>query len=223
MNIRNVRAIVWDLDGTLLDSFHISEKIIEDITQETERPMPSLETRLRHYHGSLEDTLTNTLDLNEEELEPILNSFLQKQDELYKQDVEKHLYKDALSLCRRAHETGIIQLLITNRDHNGRGSASPRAIVDATELKKYLNEIICGDEAEFRKPDARSLEDWMKKRNLKPENLLIIGDQFVDAHLAKNVAARALLIKRNDEIPHLQNDDHPDLLIVDNLDDVSFD
>ncbi len=223
MNIKNVKAIVWDLDGTLLDSFHISEKIMEEITDETGREMPSLETRLRHYHGSLQDTLKNTLRLDEKELIPILDSFLKKQDELYKVDIEGHLYKDALMLCRQAHNKGIIQLLITNRDHKGRGSASPRAIVSASVLKDYLDDIICGDESEFRKPDGRSLTEWMKRNDIKPDNLLVVGDQFVDAQLAKNVGAKALLVKRNKSIPHLQEDKNRDLFIVDDLAEVVLD
>lgn len=57
MRIENVKGIIWDLDGTLLDSFGIFEQIITDVVQESGHTMPSHEYMLSNFHGSLEETV----------------------------------------------------------------------------------------------------------------------------------------------------------------------
>ncbi len=65
-------------------------------------------------------------------------------------------------------------------------------------------------------------EDWLNKHSINPDSLLVIGDQHVDAELAVNLGARALLVRRNGDIPHLDELDpkHDKLIIVDDLHDV---
>ena len=222
MKINNVQAIIWDFDGTLLDSFHVNEDILREITSETGREMPSLETRLKNYHGSLKDTLINTLSLSEDETDTVLESFLKKQDKLYQTEINSHLYKDALGLARVASEKDITQLVVTNRDHEDRGAASPRSIIANTELGKYVDEIICGDETQYRKPDSRVLGEWTISNSINPGDLLIIGDQFVDAQFASNLGARALIVKRSINTPYLDNNDSKDVTIVESLDKVEL-
>jgi len=219
MQLNNISTIIWDLDGTLIDSFDISEEILLEITSETGLSMPSRKTRLLHYHGTLDETLKNTLGLSDEDLAPVLKSFLKKQDKLYEGDVNSHLYQDAVSLAKRAGKSGITQIVLTNRSHKDRGLASPKSIIANSVMANYIEDVICGDEVEFRKPDGRSLDKWLQNNNINKKNILVIGDQFVDAKLAENIGANALLVKRNEEIPHL-NDDK--VLLVESLDEISF-
>ncbi len=61
MKIENVEGIVWDLDGTLLNSFGIFEQIITDVVQESGHDMPTREYMQLNYHGSLEDTIQKNI------------------------------------------------------------------------------------------------------------------------------------------------------------------
>lgn len=78
---------------------------------------------------------------------------------------------------------------------------------------------------EYRKPDKRSVIDWMERHQLASNQILVVDDQFVGAQLALNINARALLIKRNGDIPHLDtltHHNHDNIFVVDNLDDVEL-
>lgn len=226
MTIENVKGVVWDLDGTLLDSFGIFEQVIAAVVEESGHTMPTHEHMLRNFHGSLEETVQRILGIDSaRELDDTITSFLAKQEHHYSDDLEAHLFKDASILAQKAAKRGIHQLLVTNRAHEGRGTASPRAIIAATVLADCIHEVYPGDEVEYRKPDGRSVGDWLKRYQLTPGNVVVIGDQFVDAQLALNLGTRAILIKRNGDIPHLDtltDHDDADVIIVDSLEDIEL-
>lgn len=226
MRVENVKGLVWDLDGTLLDSFGIFEQIITDVVAESGHKMPTHEFMLSNYHGSLEDTVQNILGIDSaQELDEIITSFLAKQEHHYAGDLETHLFKDASTLAQKAATQGIHQALVTNRAHEGRGAASPRFIIAATVLADCIHEVYPGDEVEFRKPDKRSLGDWIERNQLLPTEVVVIGDQFVDAQFALNVGSRAIIVKRNGDIPHLDTIKHKnlnDVMVVDGLDKIEL-
>jgi len=62
----------------------------------------------------------------------------------------------------------------------------------------------------YRKPDQRCVDDWIEKHSLQPHELLVVGDQFVDAQLALNIGAQAVLVARDGEIPHLEKLVYPE-------------
>jgi phosphoglycolate phosphatase-like HAD superfamily hydrolase len=222
----NVKAAIWDLDGTLLDSVGIFEQVIADVAAESGQLMPSNQDILDNYHGSLDETLGRILSIDSADLlHKTVALFLEKQLRHYANDLNTHLFEDAVSLARRASEIGVDQLVITNRDHRGLGNASPRFIVASTVLTEYINEVFPGDEVAYRKPDRRSVGNWIEQRQLNPEEILVLGDQFVDAQLALNIGARAVLIKRNGSIPHLHkltHENHASISVVDSFDHIAL-
>ncbi len=127
-----------------------------------------------------------------------------------------------MNLAQQAALMGISQFIVTNRKHTGSGPASPHSIIAASDvMANCIDEIHCGDEVVVNKPDPRVVEGWFDKHNIASENLLVIGDQEVDAHLAINLGARAILISRHpEEFPHSL--EHKDVLIVENLHDIKL-
>lgn len=226
MRVENVRGIIWDMDGTLLDSFGIFEQILVDVARQNGYTVPTNEHMHKNYHGTLEETLRRVLNINQPtKLDAAKQSFLDYQVKHYADDINSHLFKDAVNLARAAAKLDIRQLVVTNRAHKGRGLASPKAIVANTELSDYILEVYAGDEVTHNKPDKRSTGNWLEKNGLSPEHVVVIGDQFVDAQLAINTGARAILINRSGTIPHIEthgHDNHDSVFIVDSLSEVEL-
>lgn len=221
MTFDNIAAIAWDLDGTLLDSYGIYKQILSEVADEHGHQLPSDEVIMKNFHGHLDASIKASLGLEtDEEVAKAYERFLERQEGHYDNDIEAHLFNDAIQLAQQAAEQGIPQIIVTNRYHEGRGSASPRAIVAATALADCINEIRCGDEVEFGKPDARSIGDWVEELKIPSEQLLVIGDQHVDAELAVNLGARALLVGRNGDIPHLRKFEPGQGTVVESLHDI---
>jgi phosphoglycolate phosphatase-like HAD superfamily hydrolase len=224
MKIGNIKGIVWDMDGTLFDSFSTFENIISDVVKDSGHEMPSRESILENYHGSLEEILQKILGIGSAtELEKVIEIFTQKEAGYYNDDLESQLFKDAVMLASHAGELGIHQLVVTNRENKNGGTSSPKHIIAATTLAGYIHEVNAGDEVDFRKPDSRSMGDWIERYNLSPDKVIVIGDQYVDAQLAINIGARAILVQRNGSIPYLDSlTDPSSVTIVKSLEEIEF-
>ena len=199
--VDNIETIIWDLDGTLLDSFGIFNELVAEIFPRHEFGIPTLDTLQQHYHGTLEESIAGAAGLMSSDplVGKIVAEFLSEQDSHYAV-VEHHLMPDALSLVRRAATHAVKQVIVTSRAHEGRMRASPRHIVAHSSLQPYIDDVICGDDSQHRKPSLAVVEGL----SLAPDTTLVIGDQFVDAELAHNLGARAVLVNRHGSLAHAE-------------------
>jgi len=151
-----VQTIIWDLDGTLLDSFGIYQDCLNSALRKNGHPEASEHVLRHNHHGTLEDSIANVLrdmhqTVNEEQLAAIIKDFFVL-DNAYIKDVDHHLYKDAIELAERLHRAGKQQIIVTNRAHGtDRQNASPRTMVQNSQrLGKLIDHILCGDDSEHR-------------------------------------------------------------------------
>jgi len=196
-----VDTIIWDLDGTILNSLEISIVIWQSVLTQHGFSMPSEVEVSNNYHGSLEDTARGLApSASDDQIRQLLDDFL-KIDNTSIKDADRHLYEDAVDLSRRAHTKGLRQILVTNRAHGvDRGNASPRTLIEGSRLSDYIDKVICGDEVAERKPSKNVIADILMEGS-KP---IVIGDQFVDAQFAVNLGCSAILVNRHsDKTNHL--------------------
>ncbi|MDB5170109.1 MAG: putative phosphoglycolate phosphatase [Candidatus Saccharibacteria bacterium] len=222
--LNGVKLVIWDLDGTLIDSYGVYAAILKEAAELSGLAMPDEQTLRHNFHGSLDQTLKDSLNMVDgEAFTKLLNDFLTVQENYY-QKPEEHLHLDALRLAEQLTAKQVYQVVVTNRAHVGRGNASPRRLVSLSSLKNHINEIICGDDTTYGKPDARVLDALEQASGLQGSEIVVIGDQFVDAQLAQNLGGQAIIVNRGDEpVPHLAElgDDTPFLEVVSSLDEVS--
>lgn len=218
----NIKTLIWDFDGTLIDSFEIYVGVLGEAIAKSGLDMPERSVLLTNFHGSLEDSIMMALQLNDGIVfDTIMTDFLEIQKTYYEHPND-HLFADGLDLVRRAHKAGLQQIIVSNRAHIERGVASPRHLVENSELAGKIEYIVCGDEVEYRKPDARAMDKAIRDLGLDLSTCLVIGDQFVDAQLAHNLAIDAVLVDRAGEgIAHLNTlHDDAQYSIVSSLHDV---
>jgi HAD superfamily hydrolase (TIGR01549 family) len=193
-NFSDISTIIWDLDGTLLDSLGILEEGLAKVLPSYGWAVPSHDVMLDNFHGSLEESINNALGgVGANELQIIVQDFLVVQDKEY-ETVEHHLFPDAVDLARRAHGQTIRQILVTNRAHEGRLKASPRHIVAHSSLRDYIDLVICGDDSQHRKPYPAVLGEYAAM--IDASSVLVVGDQHVDAEFAHNIGARVVIVDR---------------------------
>ena len=152
-----------------------------------------------NYHGSLRDTLQSTLGaFGEQELKNIECDFVAAQEPLY-ESVAAHIFPDALALADRAHARGKQQVIVTNRGHQGRARASPRSIVERSELRRLISHVICGDDSAYQKPDPAVLGGLGGA--IVGAETVVIDDQHVGSKFARRLGAAAILVCRNGSLP----------------------
>ena len=202
-NLSEYETILWDLDGTLLDSFGVYQEVLAEVLPKHDLQIPTEAVLRNNFHGSLDDSISNALGgLNEAQLAAVVEGFLEVQNDHY-EVVEHHLFDDALQLARKLGALGAFQVIVTNRAHIGRLNASPRSIVENSSLKALIGRVICGDDSEHRKPHVAVVDDLIQEGELVPNKTLVIGDQFVDALFARNLGADAVVVQRHEELAHL--------------------
>ncbi len=189
------QTILWDLDGTLLDSFGAYREALTEILPGYGRPVPSEEVLLSNFHGSLEDALKGVMGVVEpDELQKIIGSLWRVQNRQF-QLIEHYLCPDAMDLARHADQLDLRQIVVTNRDRAGGQLASPCSIVERSELKRYISHIVCGNDSEHRKPNPAVLNTLAA--DIDPSRTVVVGDQHVDAEFALYLGAMAVIVSRN--------------------------
>ena len=169
----------------------------------------------------MRDTFQGTLGaLVEQELNAIERDFVAAQEPLY-ESAAARIFPDALAM--RAHARGKQQIIVTNRGHHGRGRASPRSIVERSELRRLIRHVICicADDSAFQKPDPNVLGELGK--SIVRAETVVIDDQYVGSRFARNLGATAILVCRSGLLPSRMDeveDWQRDTRIVRTLDEV---
>lgn len=209
----DIQTIIWDLDGTFLDSFGIYRNCLNEVLRKLGRPEINEQIFRNNHHGFIEDSIANVLreagqTTAKAELAEIIREFYVL-DNAYITDVDCHLFEDAVDLAEQAHKTDKRQLVVTNRPHDtDRGNGSPRNLVANSRLRDFVSDVLCGDDSEFRKPYREFLEARFGSDLAELGKIIVIGDQFVDAEFAHNIGCDAILVTRADRITHLERLDN---------------
>lgn len=205
MVVLSAKGVVWDLDGTLLDSFKLQEDVLTEVLQRRGIAVPAHEVFVNHYHGRLRDSIQGISGVEGALLEAIYDEFIQSEERHYVHP-NGLFYPDAIDLLGRNHAAGLKQIIVSNRPHYNDGRlGSPRNLVKRKPLLNLVDAVVCGDDNDFHKPDARLLDEAERNLGLERSELVVIGDQFVDVELAHNLGVHVVLVLRTDEgIPHLE-------------------
>lgn len=180
-----IKAIVIDLDGTLLDTakdlaFAANKMLLE--LGKPELPLVTIQSFIgKGIQKLVKRTLTNSL---EEEPDPELFS---KALPIYERNYRENLYThsrpypgvvDGLNAFKK---DGFKLACITNK-----AEAFTLPLLRATNLLHYFEIVLSGDTLPKKKPDPLPLLHACNHFQIKPCELLLIGDSLNDA-----IAARA--------------------------------
>ena len=107
-------SVVWDLDGTIIDSMGVFEDVIGRVAAGYNLAPPDHDMVARNYHGSLSQTIDVVMGgLDSDTLQRVVVDFLKLQDESY-EAIEHHIFPDSLELMRWFSANGITQgILLT--------------------------------------------------------------------------------------------------------------
>jgi phosphoglycolate phosphatase len=205
----SLRLIVFDLDGTLIDSrADLVASVNATLAHLGRHPLP--DAVIASYIGDGVQMLVRRAlgDPEHEEIVTDAVSFFLTYYRVHKLD-HTYVYEgvlDALAAIARALPDTSIAVL-TNKPVR-----PSEEICAALRLAPHCFRIYGGNSFETKKPDPLGLETLMREAGATPEQTLMIGDSDVDVLTARNAGA-SVIGCRFGLAPHSLADAPPDCLV----------
>lgn len=180
-----IRLIVFDLDGTLIDSRRDLANAVNGMLRAMKRPLLP-ESVIAEYVGDGAGMLVRRA-LGDPDDESLVADGLEQFLICYRAHMLDHTYvyegvfaaleelKTALDGSERKFA------VLTNKPVN-----PSRAICDALGLSKYFFQIYGGNSFATKKPDPEGLNALMREAGVRSHETVMIGDSVVDVLTARN-------------------------------------
>ena len=180
MKVKPPLFVIFDLDGTLIDSDATVIEIINQIRVEQFLD-PLLDHEIRPFLANggthlIKNTITNTNC--EEKNTQILNLLRTKYFNMNTRDC---LYPDVHNALKRLITHHFQLFLCTNK-----ANFLVRKILKDLHLHNYFTRIIADGDLDTRKPNSENFFACLEGLEFELNKCIIIGDSAIDMELAKN-------------------------------------
>lgn len=176
-------VFIWDLDGTLLDSYEAILSGIEETFAQFSIPYDKEKVRGFILKFSVQDLLERVAEERKLDVE-VLNQV--RAQSLSEKNAQVVLMPGAREVLAWADEAGIQQFVYTHKGDNA------FAILRDLGLESYFKEILTSQSGFARKPSPEAATYLLDKYQLDPENTYYIGDRTLDVEFAQNSGIRSI-------------------------------
>ncbi len=187
MTQQSIKFIVFDLDGTLLDSVPDLAVAADQAVRALGFPSVS-EEQVRDYVGNGADvligrSLSQSLTINPDLTDKVRAEARVLFDDFYEQSGHKlsHLYPTVKETLEELHQAGFTMAIVTNKP-----SKFVPHILEQHGIAQYFVDVLGGDAFPEKKPNPVALNWLMNKHQLQPSDMLMVGDSKNDILAAKN-------------------------------------
>lgn len=182
--MKRYQLIVFDWDGTLMDSTAAIVRAIQAASRDLGLPVPP-DRQARHVIGlGLVDALGMAVpELPEERYPEMVERY---RHHYLSRDHELVLFDGITQLIEELAEAGFLLAVATGKSRHG----LDRALLHSG-LGHYFHATRCADEC-HSKPHPQMLEELMEELETSPEQTLMIGDTSHDLLMASNAGVGAL-------------------------------
>jgi phosphoglycolate phosphatase len=183
---KRFELLVFDWDGTLLDSAGAIVGAIKAACRDLDLPEPSDERALHVIGLGLGEALRHAVpDLPERRYPQMVDRY---RYHYLSKDNELCLFDGAVELIVELDQAGFLLAVATGKSRLGLDRA-----LNASGLGAYFQSSRCADEC-FSKPHPQMLEELMAEFAVLPERTLMIGDTTHDLLMARNAGVASLAV-----------------------------
>ena len=176
-------TFIWDLDGTLLDSYEAILAGIEETYRQFSLPYDKKEVREFILKYSVQDLLEQVA--KERGLDVGLLNQVRAQS-LAEKNAQVVLMPGAREVLAWADQQGIQQFVYTHKGDNA------FTILRDLGLESYFTEILTSQSGFSRKPSPEVATYLLDKYELNPRTTYYIGDRTLDVEFAQNSGIQSI-------------------------------
>ena len=192
-------TFIWDLDGTLLDSYEAILAGIQETYEQFDLPYDREEVRNFILRYSVKDLLVRDADqhgLDSEELNRLRATSLKEKN------TQIPLMDGAREILAWTAEQGIQNFVFTHKSDNAFQVLTDLGII------QHFTEILTSDSGFARKPSPEALLYLIDKYQLDKGTTYYIGDRLLDAETAIHAGISSINLQidgldQNQKINHL--------------------
>ncbi|MCX8130698.1 MAG: HAD-IA family hydrolase [Clostridia bacterium] len=180
----NIKAAIFDLDGTLADTIPVTIKAIKETVRELKGEELTDEEILKEF-GPVDTEIVKKLV-----------------DGVRKELVEERyikIFSESFDKCVRPIE-GIIELLDFIKSKGirlglftGRGIRATEIIIEKLRLKEYFDIVIAGEHTRKPKPDPEGIMLALEKLGIRADESVYTGDFDVDIKASRAAGTKSVL------------------------------
>ena len=176
-------AFIWDLDGTLLDSYEAILSGIEETFAQFSIPYDKEQVREFILKFSVQDLFVQVAE--ERKLDVgVLNQV--RAQSLAEKNAQVVLMLGAREVLNWADQVGIQQFVYTHKGDNA------FTILRDLGLESYFTEILTSQSGFARKPSSEAANYLIDKYQLNHDNTYYIGDRTLDVEFAQNSGIQSI-------------------------------
>jgi phosphoglycolate phosphatase len=181
----SIRAILFDLDGTLIDQFQAIYKAFSQVISQMGFPKPSFETVKKSVGGASEGTMAKLIGKeNAKEAVRLLRPVFEK--EMLNGLFALPGAAETLHFCKN---NNIKTAVLTNKH-----GPHARAACEYLELMPPLKFAMGANDTKWKKPEIELTMLALNKIGSGVEETIYIGDSPYDLKTARNVGMRCSLV-----------------------------
>ncbi|MBO4108416.1 HAD-IA family hydrolase [Streptococcus suis] len=176
-------TFIWDLDGTLLDSYEAILAGIQETYEQYKLPFDREEVKQFILRYSVKDLLVRDADkygLDSDELNRVRATSLKEKN------TKIPLMAGAREILDWTAEKGIQNFVYTHKSDNA------FQVLEDLGVRHHFTEILTSDSGFARKPSPEALLFLIEKYGLDKENTHYIGDRMLDVETAINAGIQSI-------------------------------
>jgi phosphoglycolate phosphatase len=218
MSLRNLlagnyspQALLFDLDGTLLDSVPDLTTAIDNMLTELGQVSAGRE-RVRGWVGDgarqlvIEALKFASANIDDEFIDKALQIYQCHYANCLTQNSQ--LFPGVREMLQGFYERNVRMACVTNK-----GMCFTQPLIDHFDLRELLPVIVCGDTLAQRKPDAAPLLEACRQLDVLPQAALMIGDSRNDVRAARAADMPVICVRHGYNHGRPIENERPDLII----------
>jgi len=177
--IEDFELIIFDWDGTLVNSIDWIVECIIDVSKQQDYPVPTEQACKDIIGLSLSEAMKQLFpQISKQQEKQMVEQYREKY--LAKPITVKDMFIDTVDVLTVLKNTGKCLAVATGKGRSGLDRA-----INGTGIGHYFSELRCADEMQS-KPSPHMLFDILETTNIVPEKAIMIGDSTIDMTMANN-------------------------------------
>ncbi len=183
-----IKLVVYDLDGTLVDTLgDVVSAINATLVESGIAPVEAASIRGAFGHG-IRELLERVLQgSSRERIEEVIAAFRLR----YRQNIvqESQVYAGLEAILSQVEARGVSQAVLTNKFEAG-----ARLLLQTLGVSRYFDPIAGPDTYDSVKPDPKGLQALLRYHQVSPDEAVMVGDSENDILAAKGAGVPVIAV-----------------------------